>query len=165
MAELWDIYDINRNKTGKFCERDMQPLKECEFHLVVHGWILNNEGEILLCQRASDRKFPLMWEGIGGSVLAGETSIQGMIREIEEEIGLIVDEKNAILLHTETRPKFHDIYDVWLFKTNIAIDDLKFNDGETINAKWVTKEEFDNMLEANEIVYTLTYFKAMYYEV
>jgi len=165
MAELWDIYDINRNKTGRFCERDVGPLKEGEYHLVVHGWVINDKGEILLCQRAPHKKHPLMWECSGGSVIAGENSIQGMIRELEEEIGLIANEKDAILLYTEARDDFHDICDVWLFRYNVSIDNLKFNDGEVIDAKWVTKEEFDNMFKNGSIVETLDYFMKIYYSI
>lgn len=34
MAELWDIYDKNRIKTGRTIERG-QPMTENEYHIVV----------------------------------------------------------------------------------------------------------------------------------
>ena len=41
MAELWDIYDINKNKTGRTAERDAYQFKDGEYHIVVTGIILN----------------------------------------------------------------------------------------------------------------------------
>ena len=37
MAEFWDIYDENRNKTGKLAERDGYEFKDGEYHIVVTG--------------------------------------------------------------------------------------------------------------------------------
>lgn len=48
MKEQWDIYDKNLNKTGKVCIRDEYKLKENEYHLVVHIWIISKEGKLLL---------------------------------------------------------------------------------------------------------------------
>ena len=41
MPELWDIYDKNRNKTGKKAERDVYQFKEGEYHIAVTGIIMN----------------------------------------------------------------------------------------------------------------------------
>ena len=37
MAELWDIYDINKMKIGRTAERDVYQFKEGEYHIVVTG--------------------------------------------------------------------------------------------------------------------------------
>ena len=43
MAELWDIYDENRKKTGKIAERGVTKLEfGKEYHIVVQGIILNS---------------------------------------------------------------------------------------------------------------------------
>lgn len=38
-----------------------------------------------------------------------------------------------------------------MIKNNITIDNLKFIDGEVIDAKYVTIEEFEKMLNENQI--------------
>ena len=43
MAEFWDIYDENRNKTGKLAERDVYEFNEGEYHIVVTGIIFNSK--------------------------------------------------------------------------------------------------------------------------
>lgn len=37
MGELWDIYDANREKTGRKAERDVYQFKDGEYHIVVTG--------------------------------------------------------------------------------------------------------------------------------
>ena len=41
--ELWDVYDINRNKTGKTAVRG-EGLPEGGYHLVVHVCIIGSDG-------------------------------------------------------------------------------------------------------------------------
>ena len=73
MGELWDIYDINRKKTGRTAERGVYQLKDGEYHLVVTAIIINSKDELLMSKRAEHKKHGLMWECCGGSVLKGET--------------------------------------------------------------------------------------------
>ena len=153
MAELWDIYDINRKKTGKKVERDVYQLKEGEYHLVVTGIIMNSKNEILISKRAGHKKFGLMWECNCGSALAGETSLEAIIRELKEELGIEFSKKEAIFLKElrsdEPPPDFKDL---WLFRRDIDIRDITFPDGESIDAKWVTIDEFIKMYENKEII-------------
>ena len=71
MPELWDIYDENKNKTGRTAIRDVTILQKGEYHIVVTGIILNSKNEILISKRATNKKFGGMWECNGGSILAG----------------------------------------------------------------------------------------------
>ena len=43
--ELWDVYNIERIKTGETMERG-EAYKEGAYHLVVHACIFNSKGEI-----------------------------------------------------------------------------------------------------------------------
>ena len=52
MVEFWDIYDKNRNKTGRLAERGVYEFKEGEYHLVVVALILNSKNEILITKRS-----------------------------------------------------------------------------------------------------------------
>lgn len=121
--ELWDLYTKYREKTGKVHRRG-EPIPEDSYHLVVHVWIRNKKGEYLLSQRAANRPtFPLMWECVGGSVLKGENSVEGAIREVKEEVGITLDPSQGTKLFTKIRgvidgQTFQDILDVWLFAYN-----------------------------------------------
>ncbi|MEZ3421554.1 MAG: hypothetical protein K1V95_06535 [Eubacterium sp.] len=66
MSELWDILDKNRNKTGKTVLRSAFPNSSEEYHLVVHIWIRNKNGEWLISKRTPNKTEPLKWEFTGG---------------------------------------------------------------------------------------------------
>ena len=158
VAELWDIYDINKKKIGRTAERDVYQFKEGEYHIVVTGIIMNSKNEILISKRAKYKKFGLMWECNGGSILAGETSLEGIIRELKEELGIEFSKKEAILLKEIRKDEIPpDFKDLWLFRRNIDINEITFLDGESIDVKWVTIEEFIRMYENKEIIPTVDF--------
>lgn len=86
--EKWDLYNEKRELIGTDHMRGNK-ISHHAYHLVVHVWIKNKNGQFLISQRAGNRpRFPFMWESVGGSVLKGETSLQGAIREAREEVGI-----------------------------------------------------------------------------
>lgn len=166
MLEMWDIYDINRKKTGRLAERDVYEFKEGEFHIVVQAIIMNSKNELLISKRAANKGFGLMWEFNGGSVLAGETSLEGIIREVKEELGIEFTKKEAIffkeILGYKIAPNFKDM---WLFRKDIDIKDITFPDRETIEAKWVSIDEFMEMFKNKEIIPVIDFGLEEYSEV
>ena len=158
MNELWDIYDINKNKTGRIAERNAYNFQKGEYHIVVTGIIMNSKNEILISKRAKNKKFGGMWECNGGSILSGETSLEGILRELKEELGIKFTKKEAIFLKEIRRDKIPpDFKDLWLFRRDIKIEDITFPDGEAIEAKWVNIEEFLNMYNSKKIIPTIDF--------
>jgi len=163
MAEIWDIYDENRKKTGRFAERLVTKLEfGKEFHIVVSAIILNSKNEILITQRAPHKNLGLQWECNGGSILAGETSLEGILREVKEELGLEFSKKEAIFLKSRKSKIFPNFKDLWLFRKDIDVEDITFPDEEAIAAKWVTIDEFMQMYENGEIVQTVNFGREEY---
>ena len=108
--EFWDLYNDKREKTGRIHERG-KALPEGYYHLCVSVWLVNRKGEFLLSQRHPDKEYPLCWECTGGSVLAGESSLDGALREVKEELGItLAPEKGKILFQTR-RDQSQDYYD------------------------------------------------------
>lgn len=163
MGELWDIYDENRKKTGKTAERDVYQFKNGEYHIVVTGIILNSKNEILISKRAPFKRHGNLWECNGGSILTGETSIDGILRELREELGIKFDRDDAIFLKEVKRDRnVPDFKDLWLFQRDIAISEITFTDGEATEAKWVTIEKFMQMYSNKEIVPTVNFGEEEY---
>ena len=159
MPELWDIYDKNRNKTGRVIEREKYEFKQGEYFIVVAALIINSKKEILITKRAATKKAePLKWELTGGGLQSGETSLDGVLREIKEEIGLDFKPTEAIYL-TEIRKDSvpADFKDIWLFKKDVKIEDITFSDKEVIDVKWVKIDEFLKMKENNEVISTIDF--------
>ncbi|MED3873600.1 NUDIX hydrolase [Lysinibacillus capsici] len=159
--EVWDLYDKNRQKTNKRHVRGTKLAAE-DYHIVVHVWIRNNRGEFLLTKRHPNKHYPHLWECPGGSIVTGESSLDGAIREVEEEIGISLLRTNGQLVKSERRDCFNDFYDVWLFEQSFEISDIKLQEEEVTAVQWVTKLELENMLHANNVVPTLRYFSSIF---
>lgn len=161
--ELWDLYDENRVRTGRTMIRGEEiPTDLC--HLVVHVWIRNSAGEYLISQRGSDRPtFPLKWECVGGSVVAGEDSLTGAIRETKEEVGVELNPDSGRVVMSKTRrivdgKKYNDILDVWLFRYDGPVDLTDATTAEVAQVRWMTVPQIRAVMDAGELVYTLEYF-------
>ena len=95
-----------------------------------------------------------MWTNTGGACIAGETSIETVFRELKEELDITPSIDNLELIASYKREK--DYVDVWVLKQNINITDLKFNDNEVQDAKWVTVEEWKKLLIEEQAVKSST---------
>lgn len=91
-----------------------------------------------------------LWECTSGSVRRGERTIIAVIREIEEELGIKFKENEAKFLGTIREKDY--FRDVWLFKRNVLNEEIKFNDGEVVETKWVTLEKYKELLNKGIIV-------------
>ncbi len=122
MAEYWDVYDENRNKTGKTMLRDDWNMAPDEFHISVLAVIRDLQGRYLITQRKLDKPWGAgWWEFPGGAVLAGETPELAVVRELGEETGLNVDGISPVHIFSYTRTNaqeknnyFMDLYSVTL---------------------------------------------------
>jgi 8-oxo-dGTP diphosphatase len=149
--EIWDLVDGSRNPIGKLHTRGEETLPG-EYHIVVEVLTINRDGKILVTQRDAAKTYPLLWESTGGSVNAGETSLQGAIRELHEETGLSVRAENLYFIGEMKRGNyFLDSY-VWKSEENIDLSDLNLQVGEVCDAKLVTFKEFEEMNTRGEIV-------------
>jgi len=158
MKEIWDLYDEDGHVTGKKMERGTL-IPEGYYHLVVHVWIQNKDGLFLISRRSKNRvSYPLSLECQGGSVLAGETSVEGAIREAFEEVGIDLSNIPGKLIFKKIRPHFRDIMDVWLFEYNGEVDLNKATTDEVCEIMWMNYNEIKDKLVSGELVPTLDYF-------
>lgn len=163
--EKIDVYNKNKERTGKIVLRERgTSLNKGEFIISITAWIVNGNGQILMTQRKLDKVKGGMWEPTTGLVISGETSKQGVLRELKEEIGLELEEKDITLIKeiVEERNDLSFFRDIYLVNKEISLEQLNFNDGEVINAKYVTIDEFNNMIKNEESHKWLDYFNALY---
>ena len=164
--ELWDLYNDRRELTGRDHIRG-EEIPHGFYHLVVHVWIRNRKGDYLVSQRSSDRPtFPLMWECVGGSVMKGEDSLVGALRETREEVGLMLSPEDGKLVYSVVRRvvngvRFADILDVWLFEYDGPVSLEQATTNEVAQACWMTKEQIKVLFDSGKLVHTLDYFFTM----
>jgi 8-oxo-dGTP diphosphatase len=59
----------------------------------VVGALLVRPGGVLLCHRSADRTwYPDVWDVPGGHVDGGETPAAALVRELREELGVVIAE-------------------------------------------------------------------------
>ena len=142
--EFWDLYDRERRPLGKTHMRGV-PLAKGEYHLVVFVWVFNSRGQVLMTKRAPEKQsYPNLWEHTGGSVLAGESSLEAICRELFEETGIHAEAEELTLVETYSRVgSFCDIY---FLQKDVALSELTMQPGETCDAKWVTRAQLEEMI-------------------
>lgn len=151
--ELWDIYDKDGNLTGRTAPRMEYgaPMPEGDYHLAVTVVIVNSKEEMFCTHRSPEKPiFPGMWENTGGSVLAGETSLQGAIRELEEETGLAAEPEELTFLYRIKRADF--FMDVYGLQRDFPIDVVVFQPGETDDGKWFPYEEWERLARSGAVL-------------
>ena len=72
---------------------------------VAVGLILNSKGELLLGNRPDDKPWPGWWELPGGKIEAGETVLDALHRELDEELGIHVTEVTPWVHYQHEYPK------------------------------------------------------------
>lgn len=147
--EIWDIYDEKRKPVGKTHVRGV-PLNSGDYHLVSDVWTVNEKREILLTQRHPDKPYGLMWECSGGSVLSGETSMEGALRELAEEVGIHAKKKELLLIHSiRVKDRFVDTY---ITLQKVQVNDLILQPEEVVDAKFVLFDELFQMWKQGIVV-------------
>ncbi len=152
--ELIDIYDKSGTTTGAVRDRKA-PLGPDEYRMAVGIWIMDSKGHIFITKRSMEKSYaPGKWENPAGHVQAGETPVHAVIRELFEETGITVKEGQITLLGCScTWPYIGRDFGV---RMDVDLNNVRFQKGETCDAKWVTFEEFAEMAEAGEFAKSLT---------
>ncbi|MFC7687088.1 NUDIX domain-containing protein [Ureibacillus sp. GCM10028918] len=149
--ELWDLYDINRNKINRTWVRG-DKLQPGNFHLVIHICIFNSNGDMLIQQRQPFKEgWPNMWDlTVGGSAIAGDTSQTAAQRELYEELGLNIDlQQIRPHLTINFENGFDDIY---LIEKNVQLHTLTLQYEEVQNVKWASKKEILTMIKDGKFI-------------
>ena len=158
MKELWDVYTKDRKRTGKTCVRGEQGnLLEDEYHMWVMVWIKNPEtGKYLVSQRSADKDTdPLKWETVAGHAISGDTSLYAALREVFEEVGIVLQPEKAKVLATKIATSYdgrrHNwIRDSYYFETTEEPDLQRATTKEVIQTKWLTVPEIKKMYDRGD---------------
>lgn len=160
--EKWDVYDINRQRTGKFVDEN-GCFKKDMYRVVIHICIFNSKGQLLIQKRSATKKnFPNTWDiTLGGKVQFGETSQQGAERELFEELYIKHDFSKERPLLTINFPNGFDDY--YVIENDIDIKNVKFFDNEVQQVKWATLEEvLDLIRKGNFIRYYESFITSLF---
>ena len=156
--EFWDIYDENKQLTGRKMKRNDWCLKEGEYHLTVLGVIARPDGTFLITKRVMTKAWaPGWWEVSGGGVQAGESSEEAVRREVKEKTGL--DVRNAeggyAFTYKRVNPDEGDNYfvDVYRFVMDIDEKDVSFQEAEIDGHMFATREQIESFAKEGKFLH------------
>lgn len=144
--EIFDLYDENRIKTGKTMVRG-DKVPDGYYRLVVHVCIFNSDGKMLIQQRQPFKHgWSNYWDvSVGGSAVSGDTSRMAAVREVGEELGLVLSPES--LRNTVTIDR-EDVFDDWYtVDADIEISELTLQPEEVQGVKWADMDEIKSMID------------------
>jgi isopentenyldiphosphate isomerase len=154
--EKRDLYNENKKLTGETIFKG-EPIPKGRYYITVAIFIQNEVGEFLIQKRVMKKDGK--WATTGGHPVSGESSKQGIITEIKEELGIDVESKNIQLFKTiKTEDDFVDLY---YLKENINIDNIVVQKEEVEKAKWASIAEIKDMIQNGEFSESHTEFFMM----
>ena len=147
--EKRDLYDINRNLTGETIYKG-DSIPDGKFILVVLSFMQNSKGEFLIQKRSVQKGSK--YGSTGGHAKTGETSIQAMMTEINEEVGLNVNEDELDLFYSGRDDIDKVFFDLYYIKKDFSTDSLTLQKEEVESVKWMTVEEIKYNISAGNFL-------------
>lgn len=170
MKEYFDIITKDGKETGIKKERNAVHT-DGDWHKSVHIWAKENN-KILFQKRKDDKEsFPSCYDAAcTGHVDAGETYLQAAIREVKEEIGLEIDEKNLLPVckkHFCVDENFNgkkfisnELTQIYLLK-DCDFSNLSFQEEEISELKWFSVEELKKIINGKNFCASYSEFKEL----
>jgi isopentenyldiphosphate isomerase len=159
MDELIDILNAEGKPLGTRAMKSIAHRKGL-FHATVHIWFYTKDGELLLQKRSATKDIhPGLWDvSVAGHIGAGESIIDAAIREVQEEIGLLITGKElnkvgvfkSIQKHSEQLIdcEFHHTF---LSELKVSLKHLTKQESEVDDLKLIASLQFINELNNKEL--------------
>lgn len=144
--EHWDVLNRNGRPTGRVVSRGGPIFRKGEYHLVVHVWITDGNGNFLIQRRSDDK--PLMpgeWAAVGGAAVSGESSITAARRELAEEMGLVREDHE--LRYIGRLPRRTSLIDIYAAESHDEVLNLRLQSDEVAEARWVSFEDLKRRIK------------------
>lgn len=146
--EKRDLYDSERNITGETILKG-EKIPPNRYIIVVLVFIQNSEGKFLI-QKRSKRKNG-KYATTGGHPKSGESSIQGIITEVNEEIGLKLNSNDLKLYFSGRSDAERVFWDDYYVKMDVKdIKKLKLQEEEVGLVEWLSEGEIKQLMKEDK---------------
>ena len=172
MEEYIDIWNSEGQPTGESCLKDLAHQKGW-FHPTVHVWFYSSAPALLLQKRSLTKQtFPGYWDvSVAGHVSAGESILEGALREVKEEIGLDIQISDLVPLYIRKNTnRFEngvidcEFQHVFLVKLETPVSQLQIQETEVDAVRLFTFEELQNCMLHTHPTYDVVPADMNYYQ-
>ncbi len=152
--EILDLYDDFGQKLKETINRG-EKTEEGKNIMLSVAFIKNSKGEFLI-QKTSKEKGN-RYSSTGGHVMHGETGLETIKRELEEELGISATEQDLKYIATFKYPKKNCIFNVYLLNIDIDLSKIKLQDEEVESVKYLSVEEINNIINKGNFLESHAY--------
>lgn len=146
--EKRDLYDINRVLTGKTIFKG-DSIPDNNYIVVVLVFIQNSDGKFLIQKRSKIKNGK--YATTGGHPKSGENSIQGIISEVKEEIGLDINSKDLKLYYSGRSDSEKVFWDDYYIKMDVPnIQNLSLQKEEVESVCWLSIDEINSLMNGDK---------------
>lgn len=152
MDEMFDTYTREGTYLGVRSKKECHTPGAPFYHKPAWVWIINSKNELLVQKRAACKKVqPNKWDmPSAGHVDAGETPLEGAIRETEEELGLKTEASEYRFLGEYIEDSCREIGQVFLLHCDRAAEEFVLQEDEVAEVKWLSFGEFKALLYSDD---------------
>ena len=147
--EYRDLYDKDHHPTGKTIQAG-DPIPEGYYIQVVMVFIVNSSGHYLIQKRAKCRNG--LYGTTGGHPKAGQTSLEGIVTEIYEELGIKVNPQALELFYSGRSDEERVFFDDYLLRANLPLAKMKFPKDEVQFATWFMRGEIKGLFKRGKLM-------------
>ena len=160
-AERWDLYDAQGRRTGRTMLRG-EEVPAGLYHLAVHIWPRNSQGEFLVQRRAPGVQWkPNLWAVTGGSAIAGEDAQTAARRELREEIGY--DARDGELEQVACLRRTNSFCGVFSLRIDWPAEQFVLQPEEVSAVQWCDSAKLMRMIADNALYnYGDAYFRMLF---
>ena len=159
--EYIDVLDKNSNPTNEVKTRG-EVHKRGYYHLAVHIWLMNSNGELLVQLRSKNKEsHPGMWDiSVAGHVASGQTSLEAALREANEELGIKIEKEELKFLFRYQLKKIlredyinNGFFDVYILEKDIPESKIGVQEEEVDEVKYIRYKDLQKEINNKNPLY------------
>ena len=147
MNEFLALYNDNDELLEEKLLRSEKEKIEAGKHFRIVIVFIENSNKEFLIQRVSKLKGDC-FATTGGHVQYGVSSLDTVVTEVEEELGLTIPKEEFKLIKTYKRSIAYQ--DVYYLKKDIDLSTLKLQDSEVEYVEWMSIDKIKNLIKEGE---------------
>jgi isopentenyl-diphosphate delta-isomerase type 1 len=151
--EILDLVNDNGDVIGQATRSEAHSNSDL-IHRVVHCWIFNSQGQVLLQKRSDSKELnPGCWDmSCGGHFSAGENEDQTLKRELEEELGLKNYKPEFVTKLLRRMDKQTELIYLYYAFVDKDVSEFRLQEAEVAQIKWLDLKAVFQLGSAGEKV-------------